>query len=579
MRWPLIALAMVSFGCAGCERKPPPPAPSSAPYNVLLISLDTVRQDLLGCYGHRPRHAPTVPITPALDRLAGEGVRMVDAYASSAWTLPSHMSVLTGTPPLQHGVSTEGAELDGAIPTLAEVLRGRGYRTVGIFSAPYLDGHWGFARGFDVYRPTYDTAVETASQRSDAIRAAIVQASAAGDWPRFEELKQRQVAIDHEVNETSQLAITSEQVASSAIADLVTFAKGTDPWLLFVHFFDAHCDYAPPPPYDVRFDPAYGGTFRGRGCMGGPEIGTADPARPGGLIRTLADRDLEHAYALYEGELAWIDSHVDRILRALDRLQLSERTLVVVFSDHGEEFFEHGGLGHRRTLYEEVTRTPLLLRLPGVLPAGAAVRGLVSGADVFPTILEVLGIPHAASPSVQSFLPLIRGGEGGDRTVLDRTVIMFGGEVRVDDSTPILLRQIFVHDGFWSGSMKILRTRSWPHFPTNLPRELATVLGREAAAQYERENLRWIDLARAPAEREEDYSTDFGASAPRAALARFRQQYRDILEVRRPRKGDAPVPDDVREKLESLGYLERGPGPAFPEPNLALPPPREASSL
>jgi arylsulfatase A-like enzyme len=575
MRW-LVALALISLGCAGCDRQPAAP---SAPINVLLISLDTVRQDLLGCYGHRPRHAPDVPISPALDRLAGEGVRMVDAHASSAWTLPSHLSVLTGTPPLQHGVGTEGAELDGGIPTLAEVLRERGYRTIGIYSAPYLDGHWGFARGFDSYRPTYDTAVETASQRSEEVRLAIQQASAAGDWPRFEALKQRQVAVDHEVNETSQLAITSEQVASSAIADLETLANGAAPWFMFVHFFDAHCDYAPPPPFDVRFDPDYAGSFRGRGCMGGQEIGTPDPNRPGGLLRTLPERDLEHAYALYEGELAWIDSHVDRLLRALDRLQLTERTLVVVFSDHGEEFFEHGGLGHRRTLYEEVTRTPLLLRLPGVLPAGAVVRGLVSGADVFPTVLEVLGIPHDPKPGVQSFLSLIRGGDASERTILGRTVIMFGGEVQVDRSTPILLRQILVHDAFWFGSIKVLRTRSWPQFPTNLPPELATVLGREAAAQYAREQLRWIDLARSPDEREAHYSATFDTPAARAALAGFRQQYRAGLEVRRAQKSTTEVPENVREQLESLGYLQRGTGPVFPEPDLALPPPAEASTL
>jgi arylsulfatase A-like enzyme len=578
MRWPLIALALVSFDCMGCER-PRSPAPAAAPYNVLLISLDTVRQDLLGCYGNRPRHAPDVPITPALDRLAAEGVRMVDAYSSSAWTLPSHMSVFTGAPPLQHGVSTEGAELDIGFPTLAEVLRERGYRTVGIFSAPYLDGHWGFARGFDAYKPTYDTAVETASQRSAEIRAAVAQASAAGDWPRFEQLKQQQVTINHAVNEASQLAITSEQVASRAIADLETFAQGADPWLLFVHFFDAHCDYAPPAPFDVRFDPGYTGSFHARACMAGPQVGTPDPDRPGGLIRALSDRDLEHAYALYEGELAWIDTHVDRILRALDRLHLTERTLVVVFSDHGEEFFEHGGLGHRHTLYEEVMRTPLLLRLPGVLPAGAAVRGLVSGADVFPTILEILGVPHAASPGVRSFVPLARGGDATERSILGRTVIMYGGAVRVGAQMPIALRQIFVHDGFWSGSIKIQRTRSWPQFPTTLNAELAAILGREAAAQYEREQLRWIDLARSPHERESEYSTVFDAPAARTALARFRQQYRDVLEVRRARTGDTAVPDELREKLESLGYLDARGGPAFPEPNLVLPPPPEPSPL
>src|SRR5262245_45571246 len=115
----LLVLAAAVFACS--ERPPPP--------NVLLISLDTVRQDVLGCYGHRPRRAPSISTTPVLDAIARDGVRMADAYAPSSWTLPSHISLMTGVPPLVHGVETEVGTLDPSTPTLAEVLRRNGYRT------------------------------------------------------------------------------------------------------------------------------------------------------------------------------------------------------------------------------------------------------------------------------------------------------------------------------------------------------------------------------------------------------------------------------------------------------------------
>ncbi len=553
-----------------CRRR----AASGPAYDVLLISLDTVRQDVLGCYGHEPRHAPAAATSAALDQLAHAGVRMVDAYASSSWTLPSHLSIMTGLPPLQHAVETEGATLDPAVPTMAEILHDHGYRTIGVYSAPYLDGHWGFARGFDVYRPVYGPEVVAASQRATEIRAAIDGAAVAADWSRYDELKKREAEIDGALNDASQRVVTSDQVTSAVVSELEGLARDRRPWFVFAHFFDAHCDYVPPPPYDTRFDPDYGGSFTGRGCMAGPAVGWPDPDHPGGLLRALGDRDLEHAFALYEGEVAWVDSHVGAILRALDDLGLARRTLVVVVADHGEEFFEHGGLGHRRTLYEEVVRAPLLLRLPGVLPQGAEVRGLVSGADLLPTVLEVLGIAHQPAPGTSSFLPLIRGGDGAGRMVIERSVIMFSGDVEVDASQHVTLRQILVNDAFRKGPIKILRTRSWPQFRAGVSEDLSAILQREAAAQYDREQLRWIDLERFPDEREDRYSTDFTGAAAGAALDAFRGEYTALVALRSGRHAESKMPQNVRRELEGLGYIERTSGPEFPEPDLVLPPPR-----
>jgi arylsulfatase A-like enzyme len=564
-----VAVGAIVIGCApGCGEH----TDTSARYNVLLISLDTVRRDFLGSYGHRPRRAPEVAPTPRLDGLAAEGVRMLDARAPTSWTLPSHLSLLTGTTPLTHGVDTEAGVLARDVPTLAERLQRAGYRTFGVYSAPFLDPHWGFARGFERYEPVFGPELMAASQRSADSRAAIARAAAAGDWARYDELRREQTDIERELNAASERAVTSDGVTAAVTARLRELADGRQPWFVFAHFFDAHCDLAPPPPYDARFDPDYAGAITGSHCLTGGSIAVEDPTRPGGIVRRLSDRDLDHVLALYEGEIAWVDAHVGTILDELDALGLAARTLVVVTSDHGEEYFEHGNLGHRKTLFDEVVRVPILLRLPGVLPAGATVPGTVSLADVVPTILEILGLPSEGQPGVSSFLPAMRGlAPGEPRGSLARLVMMFLGNVAVDAGEPITFRQVMVQDVFTQGHLKLTRTRRWPQFPAGLSPELQTLLQQEAGTQYAREELTWIDVAKFPDEPAERQSADFGDPAAQAALGAFQRTY--AASVRPAESNTSPLPANVRRSLESLGYLKRAAGPTFPEPDVRLPPP------
>ena len=564
-----LAALLATLPFAAC-RRPGAPQPG---YNVLLISLDTVRQDVLGPYGHRPRHAPDVSTSPALDELARAGVRLADAYSASAWTLPSHLSMMTGWPALAHGVDTESGVLDPAIPTMAEILSHAGYRTIGVYSAPYLDPHWGFGRGFDSYMPVYGDAASAASARVVALRKEIEAAAAAREWQRYDEARRREADAETALNDASQTVVTSAEVATAAVRALDGLAREGRPWFLFAHFFDAHCDYVPPSPYDTRFDPDYRGDVTGTHCMSGPEIGTPSPTEPGAIVRTVGARDLEHVYARYEGEVAWVDDHVGTILHALDRSGMAARTLVVVVADHGEEFFEHAGLGHRRTLYEEVVRVPTILRLPAVLPAGRTVSGPVSLADLLPTVLDILGLPRTATPGARSVLDALRSGDPIDRPLLLRTVMMFSGAVAVDAGEPVTLRQVIVQDGFRHGAIKILRRRSWPQFQAGLAPDVEAVLDQEAAAQYGRETVRWIDLARHPDEPLDAYSTDFTDPIAAATLAEFRRAYDDALAHRPRHDRTSSLPHNVRARLESLGYLEREQGPAFPEPDLMLPAP------
>jgi hypothetical protein len=287
----------------------------------------------------------------------------------------------------------------------------------------------------------------------------------------------------------------------------------------------------------------------------------------------IGDRDLEHVMALYEGEVAWVDSQVGKVLGALDRLGLARTTLVIVLSDHGEEFFEHGNLGHRHNLHEESVRIPMVLRLPDVLPAGVSVRGPVSLTDIVPTVLDLVGVSHKAPPGgTTSFVPLIQGASAADRTVLYRVVMMFAGDVQVNGGQNIALRQVMVQDAFRQGPIKITRTRRWPQFPANVAPELRTVFQGEAARQYEAEQLDWIDVDRFASEPGDRHSTQFADAAARAALEAFRRQYETVVGFRG--RHESPLPENVRLRLESLGYVQKASGPDFPEPDVVLPPPR-----
>src|SRR3989442_3169573 len=445
--WGAVAALFVIAAAASCARARRTPS-----YNVLMISLDTVRQDVLGCYGHRPRHAPDTSPSPALDQHEREGVRLVTADAPSSWTLPSNLSMLTGQPPLVHGVETEVGTLDASSRTMAEILKEHGYHTAGVYSAPYLETHWGFGRGFDSYQAVYGPDVVAAAARALEARARVETAAAAQDWQRYDELKLAEVAIDQELNRSSETAVTSDQVTAAVTSQIEAFARDGRPWFVFAHFFDAPCDYVPPPPYDTRFDPDYTGTATGKPSLSGEWVGGPDASRPGGFTRTIGDRDLEHVVALYEGEVAWVDVHVGALMHALDASGLAEKTLVIVVSDHGEEFFDHGNIGHRHTLYEEVVRGPMRLRLPRVLPPGAAVRGPGPLTDLLPTVLDILGLSPAPMPGASGFLPLIRGAaQPGTPEGLYPLVMMFAGDVQVDAAAHVTIPDVIVQDAFRRG--------------------------------------------------------------------------------------------------------------------------------
>jgi arylsulfatase A-like enzyme len=318
--------------------------------NLVLIGVDTLRPDHLGCYGYDRDTSPNI------DDLAARGVLFEDVVAPSSWTLPSFATVFTSLYPTQHGASNERAALRANVPTLASILGANGYATGAIVNAPFLKGTYGVNRGFDFYFMTPPEGRVADGTTRDAL-----------EW------------IDD--NEDG-------------------------PFFMFVHYFDPHLPYGPPPPFDTMFDPTYSGPIK-------------SPYNPPGLnlyrtqnfdqMESLSDADWDRIRSLYDGEIAFTDEAIGRLMAGLRERGLTENTLIVFLADHGEEFFEHHGFEHGHTLYDELIRVPLVFSLPGALPENQRVPRQVRLVDVMPTILDVLGISPWTQVEGTCILPLMTG--------------------------------------------------------------------------------------------------------------------------------------------------------------------------
>lgn len=335
-----VSLLAASYRGLAVESALPPPPGSP---NVLLISIDALRPDRLGCYGHGRETSPTI------DRLAAEGVVFETAIAPSSWTLPSHATLLTSLDPLEHGVISPTRRIAPSVTTLAEAFRFSGYRTAGFAAAPFVNARYGFRQGFDFYDDY------TVGSTADGANLVDVTSPA------------------------------SFRAVSKYLHDWRSQGAAR-PFFVFLHLWDVHDDYAPPPPYDTMFDPDYSGGLDATSLYNSPEIHAGmDP------------RDLEHLQALYDGEIRWVDDHLARLVETLESWSQLDHTVIALTSDHGDEFFEHGDKGHRTSLHDELIRVPLVMRYPAVIPAGLRIDDPVRLVDVGATLLSLSGAPSPPS--------------------------------------------------------------------------------------------------------------------------------------------------------------------------------------
>ena len=321
------------------------------PPAVLLITIDTLRADhVAACAG--PGASP-VP-TPALDALAAESVVFANARSAAPWTKPALATLLTGLSPLVHGTTTRRAALPDEIETLAEHLARAGYRTGGIGLNAHLERAFHFAQGFDTYRfPARD-------DYGVALGARVLAALAPERYP--------------------ELFPSTEALADEAIVWL--YEHQDEPFFLWLHVLDPHWPYAPPAEWLAEPD------VEPR-AWGLPETVTDVQA---GNVK-LGARERERVRELYAGEIRYVDASVARVLGALRELGLYDPALIVLASDHGEEFWEHGRYEHGHTLYDEILRVPLFFKLPDE-SSTARLEVPVSTEALTPTVLDVLDLDH-----------------------------------------------------------------------------------------------------------------------------------------------------------------------------------------
>ncbi len=311
--------------------------------NVLLVSIDTLRADRVGAYGG------PAGTTPRLDELAGRSVVHEEAWSTAPYTLPSHVSLLTGQMPGVHGVQRPGERIDPLrSPLLSELLRERGWVTGAFTGGGLVDPTFGFGRGFQRYG-TIDTVVDLDSAR---IRGVL------------------------DARPDRDLALVEDNSLPSVIEWIERHAD--ESFFLFFHTYQVH-EYDPPAEHLA--------------ALGFAPKGPADRAIH--VLRTEhgtpTDDQRRRLFELYDAALHCADAAVGEILDALERLGLSDDTIVVVTSDHGEEIGERGTVNHGHSLHQEILHVPLFVHVPG-RPAGRSSTP-VSIADVAPTILDALDLP------------------------------------------------------------------------------------------------------------------------------------------------------------------------------------------
>jgi arylsulfatase A-like enzyme len=528
--------AGAALALAACGSRADDPRP-----NVLLISLDSVRADFVGAYGARLPHADGRSPTPNLDRLAAEGVLYENARSTTSWTLPAHASLLTGELELVHGLEQDGERLPEDLPTLAETLGAAGFRTYGVYSGPYLDPRHGFARGFERYEAGYGPELTRAVDEAVVAEAQLASLDPQAEPERVKVALQRHGTATRELELASHRDVSSERVTELALAELARAAEDERPFFLFAHFFDPHYDYAAPEPFTRAFDPGYAGALDGRDFFTNPAVAAFDETSPTGRRQVASAREVEHLEALYAGEIAWTDAQVGKLLRALDALELAASTLVIVVGDHGDEFFEHGSIGHRQTLCEEVLRVPLLFRWPGRLTPRreawpielAAVRDKLLG------LLRPPGRGVDPGSRVPAVGRLVRP----ELATLDYP---FDGQPARADAVRLRILECY-----WDGSLKLRRERSLWSATEVLEPPQRTAFEAAAAAELAREELAWIDLAANPEESESAWSRDFSGARAREALERFRRDYARLAGARRT----PPVAEESGELLAALRGL------------------------
>jgi len=333
-----LAIASVFIAILGCsaEKKP------DVRPNLILISIDTLRADHLGCYDY-PR-----PTSPAIDQLASEGVVFKNVMATSPWTLPSHGSILTGMYPSRLGLNSYESKLPSTVTTLSMLLAENGFKTAAVVNSIFLRQKHGFNQGFD-----YFVATPGINNSAPSV------------------IKLSKLWIRH---------------------------QGQQPFFLFMHIFDTHSSYVPQKKYKEKFVRPYKGPASGSGSfLFKIRNGEYEPQK----------EDVDHIIDLYDAEVRQVDDNLKDLFDSLRASGVLDNSVVIICSDHGEEFLEHDDVFHGKTQYQELLKIPLIIRGPGI-PSGRRISAVSSLVDIMPTALSLLDLPIPADLDGINLAPMFQ---------------------------------------------------------------------------------------------------------------------------------------------------------------------------
>jgi arylsulfatase A-like enzyme len=366
--------------------------------NVLLLVMDSVRAANMSCYGYDR------PTTPNLNELAAHGTLFEQAISVGCWTLPVHASLFTGLYPSSHGLTVSKKALPDGSPTLARRLGKLGYQTACFSNNPYISGATGLTQGFETVDDLWQLVYPYRERSKNAMRLRRLERR--GTSAKGLVAVTRALLRPRSMVRTWKRLRTTEdsgaKLTNERLRDWLASRDPASPFFVFVNYMENHepagaAVVRGPYPGNQRFLP---GRVSPSTVLHLSQSKTDILAAP----RKRRARDLEVIRALYDGALSYLDERIGDLLRAVESLGVMDDTVVIVTSDHGDSLGEHGHLGHRMHLYEELIHVPLIVRYPRHFQSEMKVSHQVQLGDLFPTILELAG---EDSPVVNGFRSLL----------------------------------------------------------------------------------------------------------------------------------------------------------------------------
>ena len=438
-----------------------PPAPATRQPNVLFLVIDALRADHVGAYGYER------DTTPFIDSLAKTAVLFENAFAPANVTRMSVPSYFASVYPAAHGIRHLNQSSSPSLLMLAELLKNAGYETGAWMPNPSLNPSYNFHYGFDVY---FDTQQLLNRSRDEGLPT-------------------------HERHETAS------GIQRSVLTWMRERRRTDRPFFAYLHYRDVHGPYAPPPPYDTMYYDH-----------------TATPVHPlprgfdWGHLQLPNDRnDLAYYLAQYDGEIRYTDDQLRRFFAEIRRQGLLENTLIILTADHGEAFLDHGQIGHRTTLYDELVHVPLLVRIPHEEFVARTVASMVELVDLAPTVLDYAGLEIPASFKGHSLRPILQG----KSPVNNRTMV-------------------FLESPYWVA----VRTKDWKlHVHRVRDKQLLYHLSVDPREKHPIPEAEW----------------------PAAARILEIELHSHLAAARARQSGGAvfDLSPDLRKRLESLGYVKQ----------------------